>query len=78
MERLGRIRRLGYSVTRGEPDPDVVSIAAPIRDGNGHVVAAVSVAAFASRVYPEAEAGIAQKVLDTAREIGDRMTVVAG
>ncbi|MEV3914653.1 IclR family transcriptional regulator C-terminal domain-containing protein [Streptomyces canus] len=78
MERLGRIRRLGYSVTRGELDPDVVGIAAPIRDENKQVVAAVSVAALASRVYPEAETEIAQKVLATAQEISDRMAVVAG
>ncbi|SHH38693.1 IclR family transcriptional regulator [Streptomyces sp. 3214.6] len=78
MERIGRIRRLGYSITRGELDPDVVGIAAPIRDENKQVVAAVSVAALASRVYPEAEAEIAQKVLATAHEISDRMAVVAG
>jgi DNA-binding IclR family transcriptional regulator len=78
MERLGRIRRLGYSVTRGELDPDVVGIAAPIRDEHGHVVAAVSVAALASRAYPEAEVEIAQKVLATSGEISDRMTLVAG
>ncbi|GAA3767650.1 IclR family transcriptional regulator [Streptomyces phyllanthi] len=78
MERLGRIRRIGYSVTRGELDPDVVGVAAPIRDENKNVVAAVSVAALASRVYPEAEAEIAQKVLATAQEISDRMAVVAG
>ncbi|MDN3028055.1 hypothetical protein [Streptomyces sp. S.PB5] len=41
-------------------------------------MAAVSVAALASRVYPEAEAEIAQKVQRTAREISERMTVVAG
>lgn len=78
MERLGRIRRLGYSVTRGELDPDVVGIAAPIRDENKQVIAAVSVAALASRIYPEAETEIAQKVLATAVEISDRMAVVAG
>ncbi|MFD1277944.1 IclR family transcriptional regulator C-terminal domain-containing protein [Streptomyces kaempferi] len=49
MERLGRIRRLGYSVTRGKLDPDVVGIAAPVRDEKGHVMAAASVAALASR-----------------------------
>lgn len=78
MERLGRIRRLGYSITRGELDPDVVGIAAPIRNDRKNVVAAVSVAALASRVYPEAEAEVAQRVLDTAREVSDRMAVVAG
>lgn len=78
VERLGRIRRIGYSVTRGELDPDVVGIAAPIRDQDGQVVAAVSVAALASRVYPEAEADLAHRVLATAHDISERMTMVAG
>ena len=34
MERLGRIRRIGYSVTRGELDTDAVGIAAPIVNEN--------------------------------------------
>ncbi|QFR01561.1 IclR family transcriptional regulator [Streptomyces phaeolivaceus] len=78
MGRLGRIRRLGYSITRGELDPDVVGIAAPVRDDAGAVVAAVSVAALATRVYPEAEAEIAQQVLGTAQKITDRMAAVSG
>ncbi|MFF4590329.1 IclR family transcriptional regulator [Streptomyces sp. NPDC001388] len=75
MERLARIRRLGYSVTRGELDPDVVGIAAPITAPNGQVTAAVSVAALASRVYPEAEAEFAQKVRATASEISERLAL---
>jgi DNA-binding IclR family transcriptional regulator len=71
MERLARIRRLGYSATRGELDPDVVGIAAPIKAPDGQVTAAVSVAALASRVYPEAEAEFAQKVRATASKISE-------
>lgn len=78
MDRLANIRRAGYSVTRGELDPDVTGVAAPIRDAEERVVAAVSVAALASRVFPEAEAELAQKVLATARKITDRLTVVGG
>jgi IclR family acetate operon transcriptional repressor len=78
MDRLAHIRRAGYSVTRGELDPDVMGIAAPIHDEKKQVVAAVSVAALASRVFPEAEAEIAGKVLDTARDISDRLAAVAG
>ncbi|HEY8983805.1 MAG TPA: IclR family transcriptional regulator [Streptomyces sp.] len=77
MERLGRIRRLGYSVTRGELDPDVVGIAAPILDQHGTVAAAVSVAALASRVYPEAEAELARKVQATADAISERLALTA-
>ncbi len=77
IERMGRIRRLGYSVTRGELDLDVVGISAPIRSQGGQVVAAVSVAALASRLYPEAEAEVAQKLLTTAGEISERLALAA-
>ena len=78
MERLTRIREAGYSITRAELDPDVVGIAAPIRDENSRVVAAVSVAALSSRVNPEAEAEIVKRVLATARDISERIATVAG
>ncbi len=77
VERMGRIRRLGYSVTRGELDLDVVGISAPIRSQGGQVMAAVSVAALASRLYPEAEAEVAQKLLTTAAEISERLALAA-
>ncbi|WUP39388.1 hypothetical protein OHU10_02290 [Streptomyces europaeiscabiei] len=48
------------------------------RDECKQVVAAVSVAAPACRVHPEAETEIAQKVLTTAGDISDRMAVAAG
>jgi DNA-binding IclR family transcriptional regulator len=42
------------------------------------VVAAVSVAALASRISQQHEPEIVRKVRDAAREIGDRLAVVAG
>ncbi|WP_406163468.1 IclR family transcriptional regulator [Streptomyces canus] len=78
VERLSHIRRAGYSVTRGELDPDVTGVAAPIRDDQQKVVAAVSVVALGSRVFPEAEAELAQKVLKTAQKITDRLIAVGG
>jgi DNA-binding IclR family transcriptional regulator len=58
MRRLTEIREQGYSVTRAELDPDVLGIAAPVRDENDQVVAAVSVAALASRISAKSEPGI--------------------
>jgi len=78
MKRLDHIRRGGYSVTRGELDPDVVGIAAPIRDERQQVVAAVSIAGLSSRVFPEAEAEFARKVQATALEISTRLITVTG
>jgi len=78
MRRLAEIRDNGFSVTRAELDPDVLGIAAPIRDESGQVVAAVSVAALASRVGPKAEPRVIKEVLSTAAQISDRLIVVAG
>nr|WP_030434832.1 IclR family transcriptional regulator [Actinoplanes subtropicus] len=78
MQRLDHIRRAGYSVTRGELDPEVLGIAAPVRDERQQVIAAVSIAALASRVFPEAEAEFARKVRETAQEISSRMISVTG
>ena len=41
---LARVRRQGYAENRGESQPGMCSIAAPIRDPLGRVVASVSVA----------------------------------
>lgn len=78
MRRLASIRESGYSITRAELDPDVIGLAAPIQDEHGQVVAAVSVAALASRVDPTAETKIIGRVVDAARDISDRLAVVAG
>ncbi len=77
LERLGQIRRDGYSLTRAELDPEVLGIAAPIRDEAGKVIAAISVAALASRVPPDKTPDVAREVESAAREIADRLLVVS-
>jgi len=78
MARLEQIRADGYSVTRSELAHDVLGVAAPIRDGEGRVVAAVSVAAVASRVSRQGEDEIRMQVCAAARTISDRLTAVDG
>jgi DNA-binding IclR family transcriptional regulator len=78
MDRLAQIRQAGYSVTRAELDPDVLGIAAPIRDQQDRVVAAVSIAALASRVGPQAETEYVDRVAATARQISQKLAVVTG
>lgn len=46
---LARIREEGYAVSMGEVIPDVVAVAAPIFDAQGHVLAALGVSIPASR-----------------------------
>jgi DNA-binding IclR family transcriptional regulator len=78
MDRLAEIRSSGYSVTSGELDPEVLGIAAPIRDEAGTVVAAVSVAAVASRVPADRLPQVVDQVLDAAREITAGLALIAG
>jgi len=76
MKRLATIRADGHSTSRSELDHDVLGIAAPIRGGGGAVVAAVSVAAVASRVDSEKEREILERVLAAAELISERLMLV--
>ncbi|GAA3581303.1 IclR family transcriptional regulator [Amycolatopsis ultiminotia] len=78
VKRLEKIRRAGYSVTRGELDNEVLGVAAPIRDESGGVVAALSVAAIAARVPASRQPGIVAAVRAAAGEISERLITVAG
>lgn len=73
MARLEHIRRDGYSVTRSELDHDVLGIAAPVRDGTDRVIAAVSVAAVASRVSVQLEGEILGAVRAAAARISEQV-----
>jgi DNA-binding IclR family transcriptional regulator len=75
--RMERVRADGYAVARTELDPDLVSIAAPIRC-NGKVVASVSVAAVASRVPRSKERQFADQAREAAAKIGQRLELVEG
>jgi DNA-binding IclR family transcriptional regulator len=48
--RLTETRERGFAISRGELDTDVLGVAAPVRDEDGDVVAAISVAAVSARV----------------------------
>ena len=65
---LGRVRRRGFAENRGESESRMCSLAAPVRDRLGRVVASVSVAQHVEDV----EAGLphlAAPVLDTAARV---------
>ncbi|WP_433559342.1 IclR family transcriptional regulator [Pseudonocardia xinjiangensis] len=75
--RLERIRSDGYAVARSELDDDVIGIAAPIFRA-GTLVAAISVAAVASRVPRSRERRITEEVRGAATTISERLTLVEG
>ncbi len=65
---LARVQRQGYGENRGESEPGMCSIAAPVRDPVGRVVASVSVALYVDDV----DAGLphlARPVVETAARV---------
>jgi DNA-binding IclR family transcriptional regulator len=77
LRRLADTRGQGYAVSRGELDPDVLGVSAPLRDHDGQVVAAVSVAAVSARVPDERLPQLVDRVRAAADEI-TRILVVRG
>ncbi|MGH3633173.1 MAG: IclR family transcriptional regulator [Mycobacterium sp.] len=75
-ERLAQIRKDGVAVSRGELDEEILGVAAPIHDAKGSVIAAVSVAALASRV-PRAELNAVKlAVKNAASTISEQLDLV--
>ncbi|NWG15814.1 MAG: IclR family transcriptional regulator [Chloroflexi bacterium] len=52
MNELQAIRQCGYAFDRGEHEPDVRCVAAPVFDSAGRVVAAISISGPANRMEP--------------------------
>jgi DNA-binding IclR family transcriptional regulator len=65
-------RRRGFAVNRRESESGVISVAAPIRDVSGRVVAAISVAGPAERLEPH-ELRLAQATIECAALISRRL-----
>lgn len=74
--RLKQIRADGVAVSHGELDEQILGVAAPIYDARGSVVAAVSVAALASRVARGQLKGIKAAVQSAAAKISDQLSIV--
>jgi DNA-binding IclR family transcriptional regulator len=72
--RLTQIRADGIAVARGELDPDVLGVAAPVR-ANGTVVAAISIAALASRVPDDDIPHITAAVQEAADELSQQASL---
>ena len=66
---LATVRRTGYAISIEEAAPDVASVAAPIFDGSGECVAAVSVAGPVTRIPQERLDKLARSVLAAAASV---------
>ena len=74
---LAEIRDAGYGENQSESEVGVASIAAPIRDGTGHVIAALSVAGPSTRMDPELQA-LRFAVMEAAATASRRLGHAAG
>lgn len=74
METLDTIRKEGFVVSIGELDPNIFSIAAPIRDHSGAVIAALAVNGPTGRLTEETREGIEFAVKSNA----DRLSRILG
>jgi IclR family transcriptional regulator, KDG regulon repressor len=76
---LEKVRGLGYATDNAENEPEVMSVAAPVRDQSGKVVAAVSIA---GPVYRMTENGRMERfvpsVLHAAERISRRLGYTGG
>jgi len=70
---LDEVRRLGYAREDEQSERGMRSIAAPIRDASGQVVAAVGMAGPAQRLSDETLARYAPMVVETAHVISTRL-----
>lgn len=72
---LERVRRRGFATNHEELSHGLRSVAAPVRDAGGQVIAAVNIAVPSSRVQVKRlETVLAQKVIETA----DRISITLG
>ncbi|MFI1389118.1 IclR family transcriptional regulator [Streptomyces griseoaurantiacus] len=78
LERLSAIRTAGYAVSRGELDEDVLGIAAPVRNGSGTVVAALSIAAVSRRIPDDRLPAAVDAVTAATSRISDQLALTEG
>lgn len=71
--RLAEIRHLGYHVMQEEDQDGISAVAAPIRDANASVIAAVAIAVPTSRFLPEKLPMFISEVQQAARRISQEM-----
>ena len=68
-EELGQIRRNGYAVSNAEHDVMIRSVAAPIFNSDGKVIASLSVLGLVSKISPDEIMSVSRDVLTATREI---------
>jgi DNA-binding IclR family transcriptional regulator len=76
-DELDRVREVGYAAAVEEYELGLNAVAAPVRDGSGAVIAAVSVSGPSYRLDAARMAGVIEPLLAGAGEISRRMGFLA-
>jgi DNA-binding IclR family transcriptional regulator len=71
---LQEVRAQGFAETAGEREPGVASVSAPVRSGDGAVLAAISVSGPAERLSPAARRSFRVAVLRAADALARGVT----
>lgn len=78
LEHLAQVRDRGYALDMAEHESEVRCIAAPLRDIDGRVIAAISVSGPAARIDPQDEdQGLVKLTLQVAQRISQRLGHIA-
>lgn len=72
-EELSRVRDQGYAVDNGERDFELVSVAAPVWDAGGRVVATCGVSGSGQRLRPDLVPSVAATVVAAAETLSSRL-----
>ncbi len=70
---LGKVREQGFALDREEHEKDVCCVAAPIRNYQGEVIAALSISSPAFRIDKNAQNNLKKALIQTSREISMRL-----
>jgi len=69
---LGKVREQGFGLDREENEKDVRCVAAPIRDYQGEVIAALSISSPIFRIDKNAQNNLKEALLETSEKISKR------
>lgn len=70
---LKRVRKQGYALNVGEYEEGVASVAVPVRDGSGTVIAAINMAMPSVRMPTASHGGLVERLKRTAAKIENEL-----
>lgn len=71
LKELEQIKKVGYSVSKGERNPDAFSMAAPIFEREGQIIGALAIAGPVSRLTTETQETYLSDLLQNARLLSE-------